>query len=923
MRPIKLTVSAFGPYVEQQVLELNKLGESGLYLITGSTGAGKTSIFDAICYALYDKPSGEVRDESMLRSKYAPPTAETFVELEFVCGEKLYKVKRSPEYLRAKSRGEGVTKQPARAELILPDGSVIDKSKKEVTKAVEEIIGLDRNQFLQIAMISQGEFRKLLLADTEERKKIFRKIFKTFEYEKFQQLIKDEAINISSKYKSVWTEIATIIKSIEVLEDSEYFKELSDLKEGTPLAQDAMLLLEKIIEADENKNALLMQETAVLDKKIEQKGAVISKLEEFNKNLKSLIKAKEELKNAELNAEKVDKELNKVSKEYLEVELISKKITIIEKDLSEYFELENIFNEEDELKNNIIHFSALKDGAVIKEKERKEELEFLKERKLQLKDCGKLKEKTIAEKQKIEEENKQISLSGGELKSYLEKSEELKEKQKLYLGLSNKHVELSNKYTLLSDAFFDGQAGVLAQKLIIGAPCPVCGATEHPNLAVLKDEVPTEEAIKKAKNQVESVEKEKEDISKKCALILGEINALSNSLDEKLMCFGVENKDEQGLKLLREKFYKNQGELKELNSKIDNFDKEISELEGIEKRIPNIEAEIVEDTDQINLYAQKIASYVAIKSQKEEREKVLKEKLSFDCKEKAEQEIENLKTQKERLTSAYELAKANKDKLIDEQNRLKGEIKALEKVLEDKPNLDLQEQKDKKEELEQAKKAVQSQKEAVVSRLFTNRNALNNIKDSVQKSQSIEKKLKLVSSLSDTANGSLSGKEKISFEAYVQMSYFDRVLRRANLRLMKMTSGQYELVRRKDAVNMRSQSGLELDVIDHNNGSMRYVNTLSGGESFKASLSLALGLADEVQSSAGGVKLDTMFVDEGFGSLDADSLSLAVSTLQSLTEGNRLVGIISHVEELKNKIDKQIVVEKDMLIDGGSTFKIV
>ena len=230
MRPIKLIISAFGPYAGKETLELDKLGENGLYLITGTTGAGKTSIFDAITYALYDRPSGDVRDDSMLRSKYADDNTETFVELEFICKEKLYKVRRNPEYTRLKARGEGLTKQVARAELYLPDGRIIDKSKREVTKAIEEIIGIDRDQFLQIAMIAQGDFRKVLLADTEERKKIFRQIFKTHKFEKIQNRLKDQANTLYAQYKTARQNVMTYARGISCDEESPFIDSVKKIK---------------------------------------------------------------------------------------------------------------------------------------------------------------------------------------------------------------------------------------------------------------------------------------------------------------------------------------------------------------------------------------------------------------------------------------------------------------------------------------------------------------------------------------------------------------------------------------------------------------------------------------------------------------------------------------------------------------------
>ena len=252
---------------------------------------------------------------------------------------------------------------------------------------------------------------------------------------------------------------------------------------------------------------------------------------------------------------------------------------------------------------------------------------------------------------------------------------------------------------------------------------------------------------------------------------------------------------------------------------------------------------------------------------------------------------------------------------------LEGELAALSEVVSKVCTIDLEEEKKKKKELETRNEAYQTAKESVASGLDANTNCLEKIESTAAEAKALETHYKWVNSLDKTANGTLTDKAKVNLEVYVQMNYFDRILIRANKRLQKMTNGQYDLVRRKNDSNRQTQIGLDLDVIDHYNGTQRPVNSLSGGESFKASLSLALGLSDEIQASSGGVRLDTMFVDEGFGSLDDESLQLAISTLQELTEGNRLVGIISHVGELKNKIDKQIIVTKELT--GGSKCKII
>lgn len=345
MRPIKLTISAFGPYAGKEILDLDKLGENGLYLITGTTGVGKTSIFDAIVYALYDSPSGDARNDSMLRSKYADESAETYVELEFLCNEKLYKVKRNPEYTRLKTRGEGTTKQIARAELRYPDGRIVDKSKKEVTKAITEIIGVDDKQFKQIAMIAQGEFRKILLEETDNRKEIFRQIFKTQKYESIQERIKNETNALSTKYEEAKQKFFTYINGIVCNENSEFIERIEKAKADELTTQEIIDLLTVVISEDEKANGEFEVRLKNIDKQLGEVNANIGKAEDYAKNIKdcnsksaSLLKKHQEYDDAKI---KFDEETAKKPV----IDDIGKEITIIEDKLSDYDTLANLQKE--------------------------------------------------------------------------------------------------------------------------------------------------------------------------------------------------------------------------------------------------------------------------------------------------------------------------------------------------------------------------------------------------------------------------------------------------------------------------------------------------------------------------------------------------------------------------------------------------
>ena len=461
----------------------------------------------------------------------------------------------------------------------------------------------------------------------------------------------------------------------------------------------------------------------------------------------------------------------------------------------------------------------------------------------------------------------------------------------------------------------------MASELKDGEPCPVCGSTNHPSLAKIKGEIPTEEELKNAKRLAENESLQAENKSVECAKIKGQIEELKKAILKEIeLLFGqvdLLNCD----KLIENKLLEIERELVCIDEKIINEINALKEKEEIDKRIP-LEESLLQNLreKQIELDKTIVADETTKKEKESQIEKLLKS-LKFSSKADAFNFLKELKDNVKLFKETIENAEKEYNEKSVAFTKLQGEISMLEKLVKEVCEIDLEKEYEIKALLTAEKDDVLSKKENINGRIIANKTCLLNIQNTIRESKELEEHYKWMNTLSNTANGGISEKEKISFETYVQMSYFERILRRASIRLQKMTGGQYDLIRRKDELGKRSQVGLDIDVYDYHNGTTRPVNTLSGGEQFKASLALALGLSDEIQSSAGGVRLDTMFIDEGFGSLDGESLSLAISTLQDLTEGNRLVGIISHVEELKNIIDKQIIVEKKRV--GGSHATIV
>lgn len=919
MRPIKLTISAFGPYANETILEMDKLGDKGLYLITGDTGAGKTSIFDAIAFALYGEASGDNRENAMLRSKYSVPETPTFVELEFIYGNKTYKIRRNPDYERLSKRGGGMTTQSADAELTYPDGKIVTKI-KDVNTAVQEIMGIDRSQFAQIAMIAQGDFLKLLFSPTEERKKIFRHIFKTQPYQILQDRLRNEANNLERQFEEVKNSINQYIKGLACDENDVLNLELIKSKDNALPVSDTIELADKIIKQDEQKH--------------KENNEILEHIDIALGKINQLIGKAEAVKTAKIAMETATKDL--VAKSEEEVTLITKHKLSEEKRPV----IDALNNEIITQKNNIVNYDeynlkvvqlntslkSLNEEDYIN-KNLKTELDKTKEALTITEEDFELVKNTELETQvltslKIEKETRLTKVKDLEtaLIEFRQLAKNLKATQDEYEKIRSEVALAKNDYYSKNQVFLDSQAGLLATTLIVNEKCPVCGSTEHPSPAPLSAESVSKEDVEKANKVFDEFQKKENQLSTEAGTLLGKKETKGNELkkmSEEL--FGKGSSDEMKEKIYQETESLSQ-EIKTIETKIKEEEEKARKKTLYEGKIKSLKKSIEETTTKVSTSDSNISSLSSTVEHLKEETTKQKSNLKFANKSEALSGIDKLEKTKNTLEASIETAKKALENCHSELARLKGTISSLKSQLESSEKIDLDTEITNKKELSSQKTALDLKNQTIHSRLNNNTMALKNINTQVAVILHLETKLTWVRALSTTASGNISGKEKIMLETYIQMTYFDRVIARANTRLMKMTSGQYELIRRKGATNYRSKSGLDLDVIDHYNGSTRNVKTLSGGESFKASLSLALGLSDEIQSSVGGIKLDTMFIDEGFGSLDSESLQQAINVMAGLTESNRLVGIISHVSELKEKIDKQIIVKKNQ--NGVSVVEI-
>lgn len=923
MRPLKLTMSAFGPYAGRMELDFETLGTGGLYLITGDTGAGKTTIFDAISFALFGEASGGNREPGMLRSKYADPATPTEVTLVFRYAGKEYSITRNPEYMRPKSKGkdkgDALTKQTAGASLTYPDGHLATKP-REVNAAIRDILGLDREQFAQVAMIAQGDFLKLLLADTKERQKIFRNIFHTNLYVELQDQLSKQSNKVKYQWEDAQSSIRQYVEGILCGEDPEFTDQIQQAKEGALPIAEVLSALESLLASDAATRDALEAHLQNTEKELETVVGLLTKAESYQKRKQDLTLAEAQQASA--------KQLLSQKQEALEAEQsrkplrdqLSVEITAIELSLPEYDHLT-------ELETALIHAEKLQKNAEANTNCAAEskaslstEINTLKEERKSLENVGAEKEKLIRQRQEQNQKRDSLQKLIADISKYHTQLENWKIAQNLYLAAREKSTRLMQEYDAKNKAFLDEQAGIIASRLENGQPCPVCGSVHHPSPAVIANTAPTEDEVKKARKAYETAVKDTEKASNAAAKEKGTVSALKEAILKQTDTLLQLQEIDLAESVARDTASALEDSIDELDSRIQQISKGQNRKALLDDLIPRKEKSLSAADEKLTAAKEQLASSATSIQSLTDQLFILRKKLPFKSKTAAMVQRNSLDANHKALLSALEAAEKAHAGCKEKLAAIIASIQELKKQLAESTEIDLQTQLEKKNILNDRKSAILKEQKAIHTRITSNTSCLKNIQNKSAELSALEEKQKWLRALSDTANGTIRGKEKIMLETYIQTTYFDRIVARANVRLMKMTGGQYDLKRRKATDTMRGQTGLELDVIDHYNGTERSVKTLSGGESFKASLALALGLSDEVQMST-GIQLDTLFVDEGFGSLDPESLNQAYNTLAGLTEGNRLVGIISHVAELKERIDKQIVVTKEK--SGGSKAQII
>ena len=932
MRPLRLTLSAFGPYAAQTTLDLEKLGKGGLYLITGDTGAGKTTIFDAITYALYDHSSSGIREGSMLRCKYADDKTPTFVELEFEVHGVRYTVRRNPEYQRPKARGEGMTTEKADATLTYPDDRPPVTKAKDVTAAVQEIIGLDYNQFSQIVLIAQGQFTKLLNASTEERSRIFRKLFRTQRYAQLQERLQAEASALNQQRTAQNAKLDSLLGGLQFSPEDPDAEALRALCAQT-VPETALALLDALTArqaaALEEAGTALQATEAQLDTVQQQLGAAA----QAQRLAQQLAARQAELAAAKPALDAARAEAGRHAGDAAQLDALTAQVTQAQSALAAYDALDTLCRQQTEARD------AARLAAAQAHK-RRTQLDSLNAALAAAE--TELAALADADTRLLALQNRSAQLAQrGEALAKLEQrladcqrqAKAAHKAQENYRAAAAAQDEARARRDALERAFLDAQAGLLAESLTEGAPCPVCGSTHHPARALLPHTAPTQAQVEAARQAAAEADRQAQNASAAAQSALAAANEAKTSL----------RRDAETL--LPERFTTPEGTvpltfalmtnvLAEENAALQTAQTDCKaqcrQAEADCRRKAQLEADRQEKIRQRPALEQSAseadrsaaaqnASADALEGQIAERRAALPYPRRAD----AQAALDKLEADRSTLRTGMDTAQRKLKQAEQTVAAAEAAVEALTAqqtaAQKELPARSAEELTAQQTELTAARETLRSREKQLSAQLLPNRKTAAQYRAAAEARQTLESRWQWVSALAATAGGTLTSKQKIKLEAYIQMNYLDRILRYANTRLMQMTAGQYEL-ERIGAENQRSQSGLDLGVIDHYNGTRRSVKTLSGGESFKASLALALGLSDEVQSSAGGIRLDTLFLDEGFGSLDEESLELAIRVLSGLTEGDRLVGIISHVGALKDRIDRQVVVHKART--GGSTVEL-
>lgn len=924
MKPLKLTMSAFGSYAGKNVIDFTGQ-QQGIFLITGDTGAGKTTIFDAITYALYNQTSGGERNGNMMRSQYAQPETETYVELEFLYRGQTYRVRRNPDYKITKTLKNGKIREqkvPHSVELTLPDGTVFPEKKNATDAKIIEILGLTADQFSQIVMIAQGDFLKLLYTKSDERKMIFSKLFRTDIYWKIQENLRRKSMEMDERIQE---------------NDRAFEQEKSRI---IPIPESEELPLDELVERlrERLKDALKKQNLRRAN--VEELNKKITKYEEINKLFVSLEKIRQTGK--ELEARQAE---SKERRQQIENARKADKVLVAEQqNLRQQQEVEQsaqaIAKMTETLANDQEMFESLKTQLQEVEAEQKREAADIQKKMLALEQSfpsyEALQNARSEEQQakkvwedlgKTSEESFHKKKAGiAALKEQQKRQEQVVEQtKKNWEQTSLSASESAKHYEHMYEAFLKEQAGILAENLSAGCPCPVCGSTVHPDPAKLSDHAVTELEVEQAKKTRAAAEEKRDLAYAAFEAEKTEKQKLAQAVEKEEADFVLaQTIAKQQRKEAEQNYVSLQKIAEQIREKLvyPSLAEAKKQYAAMQKALEAAEQEIAKKRQKVSELAEAMNTLKGQKLAEEENQKTAK-KLAVKTEKEYAKLLEKSGFVSEETYHLAILPERSRSKLEREEKeyesqclRQQSEQKLLEKQVSGKTYTDTTELNEQLKAEKQALKEAEKTYMELHTAYENDRSVLQNCAIYLEKGKKLESEDQVIKSLSKTANGRLSGSAKIDFETYIQRQYFKQIIHEANKRLLTMSNHQFILKLKEEAnTGRKTNEGLDLSVYSLVTDSERDVKTLSGGESFLAALAMALGLSDIVERSAGAIHPDMMFIDEGFGSLDAQSRQQAIEVLGELAGDSRMVGIISHVTELKEQIDRKLVVSRT---DKGS-----
>lgn len=875
MKPVKLILSAFGPYAGVTEIDFSLLGENGLFLIAGDTGAGKTTIFDAISFALYGEASGgrERRKSKSFRSDYATSRTETFVELTFAHRGQTWRIRRNPEYLRAKRSGEGTTTQPAGAEMTCLETRETLYGLQEVNAKVQELLGLTQDQFTRTVMIAQGDFLKILNAPSDERKKLFQKLFNTGMYEAVRVRLQEMNSDCSKERELLDTRISIAAGKIKPEPDFAE-RELLQLYCTDPKYAGLLLeVLERLIAREKQTRDQAEEKKAEIDRQRQEATAALEQGKALNRQFEDYRKCSDALA-ALLEQQSLVDEQQQALTRARKAQLLQP-VRMLVRSLEGQLETQR--------------------------QNRRQAEQALEKAAAQIPEAEKQVNAAAAHQDEADAMLQQVRLLGDAIPLLKDLDRQKKEHKRLQAdiaALTAESTAADEAYIAAKESYYLSQAGLLAASLEAGRPCPVCGAVEHPQPAALTPSAVTREELEAAEHRRKKAESRLHDASASLATLLGQINAAKDRLDA--LCLS-EDETERSVRAkineLQLRAQQIREQMEQSRKKLQNLLVQISENEG---RVQSLRRQVEELSEALSGQQKLFAAGLAEHGFEDVRD--------FEMAVMSDAAM----TQKEKqIRRHYEQKQSLGDQASQLAEKLKGREAADLAALADRQNL-----------LAEAFRAADAAEKAVAEKVGVHEMAHKEIAGACRQRRRREEYWAVIRDLYDCCSGKAGSnrRAKLTFEAYVQQYYFKQVVSAANKRLTVLTEGMFILRCREEAADRVHQSGLDLDVLDRSTGQWRDVSTLSGGESFLASLALALGLSDVVQGQSGAIRMDAMFIDEGFGTLDENALRNSLRVLGELADGKRLVGIISHVPELEEKIDRQIVVSKTL---RGSTISIV